>query len=60
MAEVNCSGKAECAVYDGLMERYIHAPVEFGAELDVNLDSLDNARLEKMSFEAYNESTCLR
>lgn len=38
----------------------LNAPVEFGAKLDVSLDSQGYARLEKISFEAYNESTCLR
>lgn len=35
------------------------APVEFGAKLDLSLDSEGYARIEKISFEAYNESTCL-
>lgn len=38
----------------------LNAPVEFGAKLDVSLDSQGYARLEKISFEAYNESTCLQ
>ena len=38
----------------------LNASVEFGAKLDVSLDSQGYARLEKISFEAYNESTCLR
>ena len=38
----------------------LNAPVEFGAKLDVSLDSQGYARLEKISFEAYNESSCLQ
>lgn len=34
-------------------------PVEFGAKLDLSLDSCGYGRIEKISFEAYNESTCL-
>ena len=34
-------------------------PVEFGAKLDLSLDSEGYGRIEKISFEAYNESTCL-
>ena len=33
----------------------VKAPVEFGAKLDVSIDE----RLEKVSFDAYNESGCL-
>lgn len=33
------------------------APVEFGAKYDVSLDEKGHARLEKVSFEPYNEST---
>lgn len=35
------------------------APVEFGAKFDLSLDSEGYGRIEKISFEAYNESTCL-
>ncbi len=34
-------------------------PVEFGAKFDISLDSEGYGRIEKISFEAYNESTCL-
>lgn len=34
-------------------------PVEFGAKLDLSLDSEGYGRIERISFEAYNESTCL-
>ncbi len=34
-------------------------PVEFGAKLDLGLDSEGHGRIEKISFEPYNESTCL-
>lgn len=35
------------------------APVEFGAKFDLSLDSGGYGRIEKISFEAYNESGCL-
>ena len=35
------------------------APVEFGAKFDLSLDNEGYGRIEKISFEAYNESTCL-
>ena len=35
------------------------APVEFGAKFDLSIDGEGYGRLEKISFEAYNESTCL-
>lgn len=35
------------------------APVEFGAKLDLSLDEKGMARLEKLSFDAYNESDVL-
>ena len=35
------------------------APVEFGAKFDLSLDSEGYGRIEKISFEASNESTCL-
>lgn len=34
-------------------------PVEFGAKLDLSIDNDGYSRIEKISFEAYNESTCL-
>lgn len=37
----------------------VKAPVGFGAEFDLILDSGGYGRIEKISFEAYNESTCL-
>ena len=35
------------------------APVEFGAKFDLSIDSEGYGRIEKISFEAYNQSTCL-
>lgn len=35
------------------------APVEFGEKLDMSIDEKGLARLEKMSFDAYNESDVL-
>lgn len=35
------------------------AAVEFGAKFDLSLDSEGYGHIEKISFEAYNESTCL-
>ena len=35
----------------------VKAPVEFGAKFDLSLDSEGYGRIEKISFEAYNEST---
>ncbi len=35
------------------------AAVEFGAKFDLSLDSEGCGHIEKISFEAYNESTCL-
>ncbi len=35
------------------------APVEFGAKLDMSIDEKGPARLEKLSFDAYNESDVL-
>ena len=32
------------------------APVEFGAKMDLSLDEKGMARIEKMSFDTYNES----
>ena len=36
------------------------APVEFGAKYDVSVDEKGHARLEKISFDAYNECTVLK
>ncbi len=38
----------------------LNAPVEFGVKLDVSVDSDGYARIEKTSFEAYNECICLK
>lgn len=35
------------------------APVEFGAKYDVSIDEKGHARLERLSFDPYNESTVL-
>lgn len=35
----------------------VKAPVEFGAKYDVSIDEKGHARLEKISFDPYNEST---
>ena len=37
----------------------VKAPVEFAVKFDLSLDSEGYGRIEKISFEAYNESTCL-
>ena len=37
----------------------VKAPVGFGAKLDVSIDEEGYGRLEKVSFDAYNESGCL-
>jgi hypothetical protein len=37
----------------------VKAPVEFGAKFDLSIDSSGYGRIEKISFDAYNESTCL-
>ena len=37
----------------------VKTPVEFGAKFDLSLDSEGYGRIQKISFEAYNESTCL-
>ncbi len=37
----------------------IKSPVEFGAKFDLSIDENGYGRIEKLSFEAYNESTCL-
>ena len=36
------------------------APVEFGAKLDLSIDAEGYARIENISFDAYNENTCLQ
>ncbi len=36
------------------------APVEFGAKFDLSVDEKGYARIEKLSFDPYNESTCLQ
>lgn len=36
------------------------SPTEFGAKYDVSIDEKGHARLEKISFDAYNESTILQ
>lgn len=38
----------------------VKAPVEFGAKLDLSIDEKGNARIEKLSFDAYNESEVLK
>lgn len=50
-----------------IAQPYIHpivrgkakAPVEFGAKLDISIDEKGFARLERLSFDAYNESDVL-
>lgn len=37
-----------------------NTPVEFGAKFDLSLDEKGYGRIEKLSFDAYNESTCLQ
>lgn len=41
------------------MRGKVKAPVEFGAKLYVSIDKEGYERLEKVSFDAYNESGCL-
>ena len=38
----------------------VKAPVEFGAKLDLSIDAEGYARIEKVQFDAYNESGCLQ
>lgn len=38
----------------------LNASVEFGAKLDISIDTNGYARIEKTSFDAYNESGCLK
>ena len=38
----------------------VKAPVEFGAKFDLSIDEKGFARIEKLSFDPYNESTCLQ
>ena len=35
----------------------VKTPVEFGAKFDVSIDENGHARMEKISFDPYNEST---
>lgn len=42
------------------MRRKSNAPVEFGARLAISIDSEGYARIEIISFDAYNESVCLK
>ncbi len=42
-----------------IVRREAKAPAEFGAKLDMNIDEKGLARLEKLSFDAYNESDVL-
>lgn len=35
-------------------------PVEFGAKLDLSINADGYARIENISFDAYNENTCLQ
>ena len=34
------------------------SPVEFGAKFDLSIDDNGLGRIEKISYDAYNESTC--
>lgn len=38
----------------------VKAPVEFGTKLDLSIDAEGYARIENISFDAYNEGTCLQ
>ena len=38
----------------------VKSPVEFGAKLDLSIDTEGYARIEHISFDAYNESACLQ
>jgi hypothetical protein len=38
----------------------IKTPVEFGAKFDLSVDENGYGRIEKLTFDAYNESTCLQ
>ena len=38
----------------------LNSAVEFGAKLDISIDSDGYARIEKISFDAYNESASLK
>lgn len=38
----------------------VKAPVEFGVKFDLSIDTEGYGRIEKISFEAYNEGTCLQ
>ena len=46
-------------MYRSIARGKVKAPVEFGAKFDFSFDSEVYGRIEKISFEAYNESTCL-
>lgn len=37
----------------------VKVPVEFGAKFDLSIDREGYGWIEKISFESYNESTCL-
>lgn len=37
----------------------VKSPTEFGVKFDLSIDENSYARIEKVSFDAYNESTCL-
>lgn len=42
------------------MRGKVKVPVEFGAKLDLSIDAKGYARIENISFDSYNESTCLQ
>ena len=46
-------------MYRSIVRGKVKAPVEFGAKFDFSFDSEGYGHIEKISFEAYNESTCL-
>lgn len=46
-------------MYRSIARGKVKAPVEFGAKFDFSFDSEGYGRIEKISFEAYNESPCL-
>ncbi|MBR1702206.1 MAG: hypothetical protein IJ716_09670 [Lachnospiraceae bacterium] len=47
------------AVYPPNRQGKAKSPVEFGAKLDMSIDEKGLARLEKLSFDAYNECDVL-
>lgn len=69
MSKENADIKYEWIPYDGFIGSKefdfdkaiydLNSQIEFGAKLDLSLDSEGYERIEKISFEAYNESTCL-